>query len=179
MTKPGERVLAIRNADDKTVFVFGTGVYVGHERPPNGTLHPFGIVDDAFPADYTNPRIDLDNGKTVWGFQCWWGPEDATRRKFGDRLFVVVPLPGEEAARADQLNALLEAVRDHVMTDEEREAQRQSWVRGEMAIGLDEQEAAERKRLRDAHDYGDDSDCKKCGAYGPDETDPVCRGSGR
>lgn len=23
-----------------------------------------------------NPRIDLDSGETVWGFQCWWGPED-------------------------------------------------------------------------------------------------------
>ena len=22
-----------------------------------------------------NPRIDLDQGGSVWGFQCWWGPE--------------------------------------------------------------------------------------------------------
>jgi hypothetical protein len=32
------------------------------------------------------------------------------------------------------LNELLEAARHHVMTDEEKEAQRQSWVRGEMAL---------------------------------------------
>jgi len=23
-----------------------------------------------------NPRIDLDNGGHVWGFECWWGQED-------------------------------------------------------------------------------------------------------
>ena len=32
------------------------------------------------------------------------------------------------------LNELLEKARHHVMTDEEKEAQRQSWIRGEMAI---------------------------------------------
>ncbi len=23
-----------------------------------------------------NPRIDLDHGPTVWGIECWWGPEE-------------------------------------------------------------------------------------------------------
>lgn len=23
-----------------------------------------------------NPKIELDDGRVVWGYQCWWGPED-------------------------------------------------------------------------------------------------------
>lgn len=23
-----------------------------------------------------NPKIELDNGDIVWGYQCWWGPEE-------------------------------------------------------------------------------------------------------
>lgn len=23
-----------------------------------------------------NPKIELDNGDVVWGYQCWWGPEE-------------------------------------------------------------------------------------------------------
>lgn len=29
-----------------------------------------------------NPRIDLDNGATVWGYQCWWGPLESLQRTF-------------------------------------------------------------------------------------------------
>jgi hypothetical protein len=24
-------------------------------------------------------EIDLDNGHTIWGCQCWWGPEDVVK----------------------------------------------------------------------------------------------------
>lgn len=40
-----------------------------------------------------------------------------------------------------ELSVLLEAARNYVMSPEEREAQRQSWVRGEMALGTDADEA--------------------------------------
>jgi hypothetical protein len=23
-----------------------------------------------------NPKIELDSGETIWGCECWWGPED-------------------------------------------------------------------------------------------------------
>ena len=39
-----------------------------------------------------------------------------------------------------ELDVLLEQARNHIMTPEEREAQRQSWVRGEMAMGGDRRE---------------------------------------
>lgn len=28
-----------------------------------------------------NPKILLDDGRTVWGFECWWGPEDKTKKR--------------------------------------------------------------------------------------------------
>ena len=39
-----------------------------------------------------NPRIDLDNGKTTWGMECWWGDEATTKAKFpeGDYTYVYV-----------------------------------------------------------------------------------------
>jgi hypothetical protein len=49
------------------------------------------------PPDYKNPRIDLDRGGTVWGFQCWWGPEDFVRKQLQGHELVEVPLPSDEA----------------------------------------------------------------------------------
>ena len=37
-----------------------------------------------------NPRIDLDDGGTVWGFQCWWGPEDGFEEWVAGREVIVV-----------------------------------------------------------------------------------------
>lgn len=34
------------------------GVYQGDFRYPGG--------------NFSNPRILLDNGKTIWGIECWW-----------------------------------------------------------------------------------------------------------
>lgn len=88
--KIGERVGAIRNADGKTVWLYGYGVYDGHHEPPFG---PFG----GEPIEgWTNPRITLDNGSVVWGCQCWWGPEDAVKNSIGGREVVIVQV---EAAK--------------------------------------------------------------------------------
>lgn len=46
-----------------------------------------------------------------------------------------------------KLAALIEAARSHKMTPEELEAQRRSWVRGELGLGSDADEAAYTKAL--------------------------------
>lgn len=48
-----------------------------------------------------------------------------------------------------ELAMLLDAARRHVMSPEEKEAQRQSWVRGEMAIGMD----ADEEQWKQDHGY--------------------------
>jgi hypothetical protein len=40
-----------------------------------------------------NPRIDLDNGTTVWGYQCWWGPLDAYDSWRSGRDVITVDVP--------------------------------------------------------------------------------------
>lgn len=134
MSAPGDRVVAVRDADDSTVRIFGRGVYAGDfprpgsgnwseemwevavsvireadERPP---IDLSGWYDERVAAGHMsradadaemaaaaeraaaerarpirerarrllermdlNPRIDLDDGSVVWGFECWWGDE--------------------------------------------------------------------------------------------------------
>jgi hypothetical protein len=48
---------------------------------------------DVYNGMNLNPRIDLDNGGTVWGFQCWWGPESKFDEMVKGRTVVEVPLP--------------------------------------------------------------------------------------
>lgn len=50
-------------------------------------------------------------------------------------------------ADAELLN-LLEASRHHIMTSEEKAAQRESWVRGEMGMGSDADEAEYVRKIR-------------------------------
>lgn len=85
-TSKGARVVAIRDSAGGSVNIFGFGTYTGDELPPTGcgVTHPC-------------PRIQLDSGEVVWGFQCWWGPcrdEKELRRKWrGITKIKVVPLP--------------------------------------------------------------------------------------
>lgn len=73
--KVGDRVYAIRDMDEaaNTVHLYGYGVYEGDYLPD-------GAGDGGIPTlvkqlGHDNPRIKLDNGQTVWGCECWWGPE--------------------------------------------------------------------------------------------------------
>lgn len=85
----GTRVLAIRNTDDATVYAYGYGTYVGDEVPP---------TDDEdvilfFREFGGNPKIVLDNGDVVWGFQCWWGEATYLEEQYREHEFVIVPVP--------------------------------------------------------------------------------------
>jgi len=80
----GTRVGAIASATNENVDFFGYGVYLGEQIPTeeeNETFAAFGVP---------NPKIQLDNGNIVWGFECWWGPEEKIREKIGDRKVTIV-----------------------------------------------------------------------------------------
>lgn len=63
MRKQGDRIGAILSAKNNVVKLLGYGVYLGKETPPD---YPF-----------PNPKLQMDNGAIVWGYQCWWGDESA------------------------------------------------------------------------------------------------------
>lgn len=39
-------------------------------------------VATVFEAIGKNPRIDLDDGTSIWGFECWWGPQVTVTTKY-------------------------------------------------------------------------------------------------
>jgi hypothetical protein len=107
-------VCAICSADKDTVRLFGCGVYEGLLPVPDGTPGAFGtpeeiierarnilpgVADDVLRERLkpilTNPRILLDNGAHVWGWQCWWGPEEKIKEAIGGRKVEIVAVPGE------------------------------------------------------------------------------------
>lgn len=81
--QPGARVGAVQKSDSETVWLYGYGTYDGDHVPPDGFLFELGIP---------NPRITLDDGSVVYGFQCWWGAEDAVRERYKNHAVVHVPV---------------------------------------------------------------------------------------
>lgn len=65
MTKEGTRVIAIQKADSENVWLFGYGKYLGLKAIPKEICEILEGVE--------NPCIELDNGKLVFGCECWWG----------------------------------------------------------------------------------------------------------
>lgn len=96
----GSRVGAILSATANTVYLLGFGVYDGEHEPPFGPLGISKEEYDLIVADmkasgqlsqdyvWTNPRITLDDGRVVWGCQCWWGPEEIINKRIAGRHVV-------------------------------------------------------------------------------------------
>lgn len=110
MTKPGTRVGAVLSANKDEVKFLGFGLYVGDEKPPGDIVFFGGLLSEIyerqpeFSRDYTNPKIQLDNGDVVWGCECWWGPEEEVKKRFlsdGRKVVEVRMEPIREEARAE------------------------------------------------------------------------------
>lgn len=72
MLEIGSRVGAILGSNKKVVEFFGYGVYEGDFIPTEAV----GVLAQVLrEAKHENPRIKLDNGKIVYGCECWWGEE--------------------------------------------------------------------------------------------------------
>jgi len=93
MREINQRVGAILKANDKEVHLLGYGVYEGDHVPENGWLHEAGIP---------NPRIKLDNGGYVYGYQCWWGGEDQVKKSIGDREVIPAKISTEDPSTTKQ-----------------------------------------------------------------------------
>ena len=94
MKTKGSRAGAILKADAKTVHLIGYGVYVGDEIPPENV----GGFNLAIP----NPKIELDNGKFVFGCECWWATEDEVIKMVGFRKVVDVDIDKHRSDHATE-----------------------------------------------------------------------------
>lgn len=128
----GSRVIAISHDDGPTFFIFGYGTFEGCFLPPYideaEAIKEILIGHDAaakvipsLPAlsdemvrtmillDNANPRIKLDNGKVVWGYECWWISTEEFDNLPKPEGFKIVDVDIEEAReRAKAAKALEE-----------------------------------------------------------------------
>jgi hypothetical protein len=74
----GEHVLIIDDCRDGGIATGQIGIYEGYFDPETGTQ----VTD--WPG---NPRIRLQDGSVIWGYECWWTP-----------VRVAGPLPDEQRA---------------------------------------------------------------------------------
>lgn len=95
----GSRVFAIRDANDKSIFIYGFGCYEGDHVPPPG-IKMWGL--DLFEHNFPNPKITLDNGKVVWGCECWWGPEEKFQQVAGNRRVEEVDIEADRERHRDK-----------------------------------------------------------------------------
>lgn len=106
--KIGDRVGAVLSSNNNVVKVLGFGVFSGYEKPPEPpgycTFEEYSevmreqkdipaeqLTDHNLKGGYDlyikrisrpNPKLTLDDGRVVWGFQCWWGPESEIKKRF-------------------------------------------------------------------------------------------------
>lgn len=126
----GSAVVAVSHNDGKTLYVFGDGIFEGYFLPPSVDVETTvsEIVEqyekarkvtpdlpDTFTREHarialilseSNPRIRLDSGEIVWGFECWWSDAETFAEKSKDYTIVHRDI---NEARAE--NAKLDALK--------------------------------------------------------------------
>jgi hypothetical protein len=77
----GDRVVAIRSANNGVVKYFGIGYYVG-----DFPIYP-SVAGDGWASCILNQRdipcVALEDGNIIWGCECWWGCEKEAKKRFG------------------------------------------------------------------------------------------------
>jgi hypothetical protein len=74
MTEIGETVLVFE-PDDPKKFI-GKGTYLGVEQ-----IDVEEDKSDKIVTSFESPKIKLENGRIIYGFECWWAPEDTNKEE--------------------------------------------------------------------------------------------------
>lgn len=77
----GDRVMCISHEDAQAIHVYGSGVYEGEH--PIGAEARGPLASMLRAQGGSNPRIKLDNGQTIWGCECWFGPIAEVAERLG------------------------------------------------------------------------------------------------
>lgn len=89
LIEKGDRVGAFLSSGNQGVNFFGWGVYQGHEVPPKGiTKWGKAVVGSV-------ARILLDDGKTIWGCECWYGLENRIQKMLGKLQIIQLDIEEE------------------------------------------------------------------------------------
>jgi len=142
----------------------GRGSFAGLTRAPDGTLEPVPFRDrDPFAGP--PPCAMLADTPCLPSCEFGLGPTPCARTGMAEAVaephgqpcggVTVATVPANKALRSackprPELDRLIERARNHVMTEAEIQAQRESWVRGQVGMGNDADEAAARQAFRKA-----------------------------
>lgn len=76
--------------EKKQVLFFGFGTFLGYFKPEREDVGFLPEEKDVLRLP--NPKILLDNGDVIWGYECWWGKEqeirDFLQQKIDDKYTV-------------------------------------------------------------------------------------------
>lgn len=79
--KPGDRVTVVQSADDHEIRLIGNGVFEGMFNPAVDAGEAKGpFCTDPECIACKNPRIRLDKGGVVYGYQVWFMPEGQIKK---------------------------------------------------------------------------------------------------
>ena len=76
-TQTEEKVIAIESFKNGILKKYGEGILIPNQIPD---IQPFKK------AGAKNPYIKLDNGKYVWGFQCWWSSLKRFEKEYSEHI---------------------------------------------------------------------------------------------
>ena len=88
--KKGDRVGAVLSSNEKIMYLLGYGTYEG-DFVPGDEVVGF-LAEEIRKLNLENPRIKLDNGKLVYGCECWWGSEDEIRKLESNHKVILVDI---------------------------------------------------------------------------------------
>jgi len=75
--KLGDKVFVVAWGDNDNIYFLGFGVYEGDEVPGEDVAGMMGSLLRM--REQKNPKLVLDNGDSIWGCECYWGPTDQFR----------------------------------------------------------------------------------------------------
>jgi len=76
VVKIGDRVGAMLSCSETEVHLLGFGTYQGVNPVPGRS------------PGWSSPEILLDNGETVYGYECWWDEEEGVRELLKGRTVI-------------------------------------------------------------------------------------------
>jgi len=96
--KEGTRIGTYRSSTEDSFYLFGFGVYVGNEIPPNNVKFLGSDVKKAQMKFQLDPQPGEKEGKVVWECECWYDTEENIKKTIAGRTVVVVDI---EVARIE------------------------------------------------------------------------------
>lgn len=97
------RIGAVLSSNENEVRLIGYGTYAGEEVPPDDPTRKRGLMGLVHKMERKNPKLIMDNGRVIWGCECWWASEEFVKESMGNRKVIELKDYPNERLTAKQL----------------------------------------------------------------------------